>query len=126
MRIEVHQATKRLTPLQQRSAVCASVLYLVATSRFGRNLVWTLAPLGFPFERVSGSQFRAGLSAAYLVATLSLVGLLLVYRTRDSFRAFRFISKDGAMMPIAVMLLLAWAMGDILSLLGTDATSQTG
>ena len=59
---------KRLTPSSERSAVCAA--------SFGYHFsFWAQhfcgpSPLGFPFERVSGSQFRAGLSAAYLI-TLS-------------------------------------------------------
>ena len=80
------------TPTDAQQSARASFIWLPLLV-LGATLVWTLAPLGFPFERVSGSQFRAGLSAAYLVATLSLVGLLLVYRTEDSFRAFRFIFR---------------------------------
>ena len=88
----------------------------------GATLLWTLVPLGFPFERISGSQFRAGLSAAYFTATLSLVALLLYYKTHRFLASVSiYIEGMGRMMPIAVMLLLAWSMSDILGLLGADA-----
>ena len=88
----------------------------------GATLLWTLVPLGFPFERISGSQFRAGLSAAYFTATLTLVALLLYYKTHRFLSSVSiYIEGMGRMMPIAVMLLLAWSMSDILGLLGADA-----
>ena len=88
----------------------------------GATLLWTLVPLGFPFERISGSQFRAGLSAAYFTATLSLIALLLYYKTHRFLSSVSiYIEGMGRMMPIAVMLLLAWSMSDILGLLGADA-----
>ena len=113
--------TTDTTPTSAQQSARASFIWLPLLV-LGATLLWTLAPLGFPFERVGGSQFRAGLSAAYLVATLSLVGLLLVYRTERFLSSVSiYIQGMGRMMPIAVMLLLAWAMGDILTLLGSDA-----
>ena len=45
----------------------------------GLVLAWMLVPLGFPFGRISGADFRAGLSTAYIAAGLSLVGLMAFY-----------------------------------------------
>ena len=112
--------TTDTAPTNAQQPAQASLIWLPLVV-LGATLIWTLAPLGFPFERVTGSQFRAGLSAAYLVATLSLVGLLLFYKTHHFLMSVSiYIKGMGRMTPIAVMLLLAWAMGDILSLLGTD------
>lgn len=87
----------------------------------GIVLLWTLVPLGFPFGRVSGADFRAGLSTAYIAAALCLVGLMAFYGSRrimDSVR--QYLDGVGRMTQVAIMLLLAWALGDMLGLLGTD------
>ena len=47
----------------------------------GGVLCWLLVPLGFPFEQVSGSEFRAALSVAYLSAAGVLLLLLTVTGT---------------------------------------------
>lgn len=87
----------------------------------GIVLAWMLVPLGFPFGRVSGADFRAGLSTAYIAAGLSLVGLMAFYGSRrimDSVK--QYLEGVGRMTQVAIMLLLAWALGDLLGILGTD------
>jgi Na+/H+ antiporter NhaC len=87
----------------------------------GLVLAWMLVPLGFPFGRISGADFRAGLSTAYIAAGLSLVGLMAFYGSRrimDSVK--QYLDGVGRMTQVAIMLLLAWALGDLLGMLGTD------
>jgi Na+/H+ antiporter NhaC len=87
----------------------------------GVTLFWILSPLGFPFGRVSGSDFRAGLAAAYLVAALTLVGLMALHRAQSPLESFQiYLDGMSRMMQIAIMLLLAWAMGDMMVTLGAD------
>lgn len=87
----------------------------------GVVLMWTLVPLGFPFGRVSGADFRAGLSTSYIAAGLCLVALMAFYGSRrimDSVK--QYLEGVGRMTQVAIMLLLAWALGDLLGVLGTD------
>ncbi|MDO8909223.1 MAG: Na+/H+ antiporter NhaC family protein [Pseudohongiella sp.] len=87
----------------------------------GFVLLWTLVPLGFPFGRVSGSDFRAGLSTAYIAAALCLVALMAYYGSRRIMESVRqYLEGVGRMTQVAIMLLLAWALGDLLGVLGTD------
>ncbi len=87
----------------------------------GVMLFWILGPQGFPFERVSGTDFRAGLSSAYILATLTLVSLMAIFRTQSLMSSLTaYINGMTRMMPIAVMLLLAWAMSHCLAQLGAD------
>ncbi|TFH73426.1 sodium:proton exchanger [Gammaproteobacteria bacterium LSUCC0112] len=87
----------------------------------GAVLAWTLVPLGFPFGRVSGADFRAGLSTAYIAAGLCLVALMAYYGSRSIMDSVRqYLEGVGRMTQVAVMLLLAWALGDLLGVLGTD------
>lgn len=84
-------------------------------------LLWTLVPLGFPFGRVSGADFRAGLSTAYLSAAVALI-LLMAFTGAQRFMKSVQVYLEGMsrMMLVAVMLLLAWAMGDMTTALGGD------
>ncbi|MDP2286093.1 MAG: Na+/H+ antiporter NhaC family protein, partial [Pseudohongiella sp.] len=87
----------------------------------GAVLAWTLVPLGFPFGRGSGADFRAGLSTAYIAAGLSLVALMAYYGSRSIMDSVRqYLEGVGRMTQVAIMLLLAWALGDLLGVLGTD------
>lgn len=85
-------------------------------------LLWTLVPLGFPFGRVSGADFRAGLSTAYLSAAGALI-LLMAWTGAQRFMKSVQVYLDGMsrMLQVVVMLLLAWAMGDMTAALGGDA-----
>lgn len=84
-------------------------------------LLWTLVPLGFPFGRVSGADFRAGLSTAYLSAAVVLI-LLMAFSGAQRVMASVQMYLEGMsrMMLVAIMLLLAWAMGDMTTALGGD------
>ncbi len=87
----------------------------------GFTLFWVLGPLGFPFGRVSGSDFRAGLATAYLLAALTLVILMAVHRAQSPLKSLGvYLDGMSRMMQIAIMLLLAWAMGDMMVTLGAD------
>lgn len=86
----------------------------------GGLLIWILAPLGFPFERVSGSDFRAALSVAYLGAAFTLLVLMTVSGARKLLDSLNiYFGGMSRMMQVAIMLVLAWALSDVGSLLGT-------
>ena len=89
-------------------------------------LLWTLVPLGFPFGRVSGADFRAGLSTAYLSAAVALI-LLMAFVGAQRVMASVQVYLEGMsrMMLVAIMLLLAWAMGDMTTALGGDVYVAT-
>ncbi len=92
----------------------------------GATLFWVLGPLGFPFGRVNGSDFRAGLSTAYLLAALTLVGLMAFHRAQSLLASLQvYLDGMSRMMQIAIMLLLAWAMGDMMTTLGADTYVAT-
>jgi Na+/H+ antiporter NhaC len=89
-------------------------------------LLWTLVPLGFPFGRVSGADFRAGLSTAYLSAAVALVLLMAVSGAqRVMVSVHMYLEGMSRMMLVAIMLLLAWAMGDMTTTMGGDVYVAT-
>jgi Na+/H+ antiporter NhaC len=84
-------------------------------------LLWSLVPLGFPFGRVSGADFRAGLSTAYIAAALTLVVLMARTGAQKIMRSVQvYLDGMSRMMQVAIMLLLAWALGDMTATLGAD------
>ncbi|MBT8079840.1 MAG: sodium:proton exchanger [Gammaproteobacteria bacterium] len=86
----------------------------------GATLFTTLTQLGFPFQQVAGSEFRAGLSAAYFLAAITLVALMLWFRAAAAVSAIAtYIEGMTGMMPIAATLVLAWALGSVSEALGT-------
>lgn len=86
----------------------------------GVTLFATLWHHGFPFEQVAGSDFRAGLSAAYFVAAVTLVSLLTLMGLQPLLLAFsRYIEGMTGMMTIAATLVLAWSLGTVSETLGT-------
>ncbi|TNF87961.1 MAG: sodium:proton exchanger, partial [Gammaproteobacteria bacterium] len=86
----------------------------------GGVLAWVMMPLGFPFERVSGSAFRAALSVAYLSAALVLMLLMTLTGARKLLQSLEtYFSGMSRMMQVAIMLVLAWALSDVGSALGT-------
>jgi Na+/H+ antiporter NhaC len=88
----------------------------------GGTLFTVLAQWGFPFRQVAGADFRAALSAAYFFAALTLLALLVGGRLQSPFAAVaRYIEGMSGMMSIAATLVLAWALGDLSSLLGTGS-----
>lgn len=88
----------------------------------GVTLFATLNHHGFPFEQVAGSDFRAGLSAAYFLAAVVLVILIVSTGVQDLLETFaRYIEGMTGMMPIAATLVLAWTLGSVSETLGTGA-----
>ena len=86
----------------------------------GVTLFATLNHHGFPFEQVAGSDFRAGLSAAYFLAAVVLVILVVYTGVRGLLDTFnRYIEGMTGMMPIAATLVLAWTLGSVSESLGT-------
>jgi Na+/H+ antiporter NhaC len=116
-------------------AVSASPLVDVATdSKAKPILVWlpllvlgttlfaTLAHYGFPFAQVAGSDFRAGLSAAYFLAAVVLVVLMVRGGVKSLLDTFdKYIEGMTGMMSIAATLVLAWTLGSVSESLGTGA-----
>jgi Na+/H+ antiporter NhaC len=88
----------------------------------GATLFATLNHHGFPFEQVAGSDFRAGLSAAYFLAAVTIVILMVRTGVRTLLETFtHYIEGMTGMMPIAATLVLAWALGTVSESLGTGA-----
>jgi Na+/H+ antiporter NhaC len=115
-----------------RQAPLADPVKLVPDSLAKPMLVWlpliilfvtlfaTLAKYGFPFSQVAGSEFRAGLSAAYFMAAVTLVLLTLLTRVQTLSQSMsQYIDGVTGMMPIAATLVLAWALGAVTEGLGT-------
>jgi len=81
-----------------------------------------LVPLGFPFQKVAGSTFRAALSTAYLFAAFTLISLMAFYGVRkiaDSIQVY--LKGMSGMMSVAVILVLAWALSSVGKELGAAA-----
>ena len=90
--------------------VLAAVLFMI------------LGPQGFPFQQVSGSAFRAGLSTAYFSAAALLILLMATLHVRPALKSIDIYLKGMAGMTlVAVTLLLAWALSDIGRELGAAA-----
>lgn len=86
----------------------------------GVTLFATLNHHGFPFAQVAGSDFRAGLSAAYFMAALTLLILLIFTRVKPLGASLGvYIEGVTGMMPIAATLVLAWTLGTVSESLGT-------
>lgn len=78
-----------------------------------------LVPLGFPFSQVSGTDFRAGLSTAYLAAATLLIVLMALLKVREVLGSIEIYLKGmSGMTLVIVTLLLAWALSDIGRMLG--------
>ncbi len=90
-------------------------LLVLFTTLFG-----LMISFGFPFEQVAGSDFRISLTTAYLFAAVTIIILMLVYKIKN-FNAIFDIYTSGMqrMTYVAVTLILAWALGTIISEMGT-------
>jgi len=85
-------------------------------------LISMLGPLGFPFEKVSGSAFRAALSSSYFFAAMTLLILMAAYGVRNFTDGIAVYLKGmGNMMQVAIILVLAWTLSGIGKDLGTAA-----
>ena len=81
-----------------------------------------LGPSGFPLSPVPGSEFRAGLASAYLVAALVLVALSALQRVRGPLANLQiYLAGMAGMMTVASTLVLAWALSDVGDALGAPA-----
>ncbi len=80
----------------------------------------TLAPQGFPFKKIEGNEFRIALTMGYFFGALVLMILILAYKVMDFKKTFK-IYVDGmkGMTDVAVTLILAWSLGNMISNLGT-------
>ncbi len=88
----------------------------------GATLFGTLAHYGFPFKQVAGADFRASLSAAYFLAAVVLVILMVSMGVKELLDTFsKYIEGMTGMMAIAATLVLAWTLGSVSDALGTGA-----
>lgn len=86
----------------------------------GSILFLSLNHYGFPLKQVAGSDFRAALSSAYLLASVTLVILILYNTARKLSNLFsEYVLGMSGMLPIAATLILAWALGTVSEQLGT-------
>ncbi|MGR6832233.1 Na+/H+ antiporter NhaC family protein [Aliivibrio wodanis] len=88
----------------------------------GLVLSFMLVPLGFPFEKVSGSVFRSALSTAYFFAAATLICLMAFYKVRGWSEGISVYMKGmGNMMQVAIILILAWSLSSVGKELGAAA-----
>ncbi|WP_417616260.1 Na+/H+ antiporter NhaC family protein [Oceanisphaera sp.] len=81
-----------------------------------------LGPLGFPFEKVPGSVFRAALSTSYFMAAMTLITLMACYGVRRVTDGIAVYLKGmGNMMQVAIVLILAWTLSSVGKELGAAA-----
>ena len=55
------------------------------------TLFLTLAPLGFPFQKIDGNEFRVALTMGYFYGTLALMMFILIFKVktfRDTFKIY--------------------------------------
>ena len=91
------------------------LIVLALTLFFGLNFY------GFPFKQVAGSDFRAALASAYLLAAITLCGLMFYFTNKKITNVFsEYVKGMSGMLPIMATLVLAWALGTV-----SDAVSYT-
>ncbi len=113
-------AQQEAQPVAPQNSTAKPILVWLPLLVLGCTLFATLIHHGFPYEQVPGSDFRAGLSAAYFLAALILVGLMVSMRVQNLLDTFgRYIDGMTSMMPIAATLVLAWTLGSVSETLGT-------
>lgn len=96
------------------SMVIVPILVVFAT------LFITLAPLGFPFQKVDGNEFRVALTMGYFYGSLVLMALIAVYKVKTFGETFKiYVNGMKGMTDVAVTLVLAWSLGSMISALGT-------
>lgn len=91
------------------------------------TLFVTLAPLGFPFTKVDGNEFRVALTMGYFFGALALMALIRIYKVmtfKDTFKIY--VNGMKNMTDVAVTLVLAWSLGSMISGLGTADFIVTG
>ncbi|AST90213.1 sodium:proton exchanger [Sutcliffiella cohnii] len=84
------------------------------------TLFGILISLGFPFERIGGSDFRVALTTAYLFAAILLIIMMVYYKVKKFGEALEiYMSGMQRMMNVAITLVLAWALGTVIKNAGT-------
>ena len=84
------------------------------------TLFATLAPLGFPFQKVDGNEFRVALTMGYFFGALVLMFLIRMYKVQVFQKTFQiYVYGMKGMTDVAVTLVLAWSLGSMISGLGT-------
>lgn len=86
------------------------------------TLFGLLLTFGFPFEPVEGNNFRIALTTAYLLAAVSIVVLMIVYKVKKFNEIFDIYTAGmQKMVYVAVTLVLAWSLGKVIGDMGTAA-----
>ena len=84
------------------------------------TLFITLAPLGFPFKKVDGNEFRIALTMGYLFGAVTLMALIAIFKVQVFKNSFKvYVEGMKGMTDIAITLILAWSLGSMISALGT-------
>lgn len=79
-----------------------------------------LIPQGFPFTKIAGSEFRIALSTGYLFASIVLIAMMSMYKTKTFNETFSiYVSGMQKMMYVAITLVLAWSLGTVIKNMGT-------
>lgn len=90
-------------------------LLVLFTTLFG-----LLISKGFPFEPVPGEDFRIALSTAYLFAAVTLALLMIGFKVKKFGEVVDiYTSRMQKMVYVTVTLVLAWALGKVISEMGT-------
>jgi Na+/H+ antiporter NhaC len=119
---EARHAPQLAPPMQTSQSLAKPVLVWLPLLVLCVTLFATLAQHGFPFAQVAGSDFRAGLSAAYFLAALTLMFLSIAGRFQTLQQNIgRYIDGISGMMPVAATLVLAWTLGAVSESLGTGS-----
>lgn len=90
-------------------------IFVVFVTLFG-----TLAPLGFPFKKVDGNEFRVALTMGYFFGAVVLMAFICFFKVmnfKDTFKVY--VDGMKGMTDVAVTLVLAWSLGKMISGLGT-------
>lgn len=84
------------------------------------TLFGILIPLGFPFKKIGGNDFRVALSTAYLFSGVLLISMMVYYKVKKFGEAFEiYISGMQKMIYVAITLVLAWSLGNVVKNMGT-------
>lgn len=79
-----------------------------------------LAPLGFPFAKISGNAFRSALCTGYLFAGVLLMLMMVFYKVKTFEETFSIYTQGmSKMMYVAIILVLAWSLSSVSKELGT-------
>lgn len=84
------------------------------------TLFGTLAPLGFPFKKVDGNEFRVALTMGYFFGAVVLMALICFFKVMPFKKTFKeYVGGMKGMTDVAITLILAWSLGTMISELGT-------